>query len=60
MYCIHVWRPIMEASSTLENIRPGIPVGKAKCLVLRFLQTLMRDVGPEGGGGVIIKQVKSS
>ena len=41
----------MEASSTLENIRPGIPVGKAKCLVLRSLQTLMRDVGPEGGGG---------
>ena len=22
MYCIYVWRPLMEASSTLENIRP--------------------------------------
>ena len=24
MYCIYVWRPIMEASSTLENIRPPV------------------------------------
>ena len=24
MYCIYVWRPIMEASSTIENIRPPI------------------------------------
>ena len=22
MFCIYVWRPIMEAISTLENIRP--------------------------------------
>ena len=26
MYCIYVWRPIMEAISTLENIRPPIHV----------------------------------
>ena len=24
MYCIYVWRPIMEAISTLENIRPPV------------------------------------
>ena len=24
MYCIYVWRPIMEAISTLENIRPSV------------------------------------
>ena len=24
MDCIYVWRPIMEASSTLENIRPPV------------------------------------
>ena len=24
MYCIYVWRPIMEASSTLENVRPPV------------------------------------
>ena len=24
MYCIYVWRPLMEASSTLENIRPPV------------------------------------
>ena len=24
MYCIYVWRPLMEASSTLENIRPSV------------------------------------
>ena len=24
MNCIYVWRPIMEASSTLENISPSV------------------------------------
>ena len=24
MHCIYVWRPLMEASSTLENIRPPV------------------------------------
>ena len=24
MYCIYVWRPLMEASRTLENIRPPV------------------------------------
>ena len=24
MYCMYVWRPIMEAISTLENIRPSV------------------------------------
>ena len=24
MYCMYVWRTIMEASSTLENIRPPV------------------------------------
>ena len=24
MYCIYVWRPIMEASSTLEDIMPPV------------------------------------
>ena len=24
MYCMHVWRPIMEASSTIENIMPPV------------------------------------
>ena len=24
MYCIYVWRPIMEASSTLEDRRPPV------------------------------------
>ena len=24
MYCIYVWRPLMEASSTLENIRQPV------------------------------------
>ena len=24
MYCIYVWRPIMETISTLENIRPPV------------------------------------
>ena len=27
MYCIYVWRPIMEASSTLEKIRPPVVSG---------------------------------
>ena len=24
MYCIYIWRPLMEASSTLENMRPPV------------------------------------
>ena len=24
MYCIYVWKPLMEASRTLENIRPPV------------------------------------
>ena len=28
MYCIYVWRPLMEASSTLEKIR--LPDGAKK------------------------------
>ena len=24
MYCIYVWRPLMEASSTFQNIRPPV------------------------------------
>ena len=24
MYCIYVWRPLMEAGRTLENIRPPV------------------------------------
>ena len=42
MYCIYVWRPIMEASRTLENIRSTV--------VSRWSQKVMLGWG---GGGVL-------
>ena len=39
MYCIYVWRPIMEAISTLENIRP--PVVVKNCLRLQCQNILL-------------------
>ena len=45
MYCIYVWRPLMEASSTHENVRPPVVSGWSQkvniCLRLQSQNILL-------------------
>ena len=43
MYCIYVWRPLMEASRTLENIRPPV-VSRWSQKVNNFLRLQSQNI----------------